>query len=81
MNLLIYIYNHESILFRITIGSLPQKKGKSKLPLFCGNGERVNPIYAAGANIMTPPFIFGLKGQMCLLAACNLLRYYETVGR
>ena len=28
-----------------TIGWLPQKKGKSKLPLFCGNGERVNFIY------------------------------------
>ena len=22
-----------------------QKKGKGKLPLFCGNGERVIPIY------------------------------------
>ena len=22
------------------------KKGKGKLQLFCGNGERVNPIYA-----------------------------------
>ena len=27
------------------IWSLPPKKGKGKLPLFCGNGERVNPIY------------------------------------
>ena len=23
-----------------------KKKGRGKLPLFCGNGERVNPIYA-----------------------------------
>ena len=29
------------------------KKGKGKLPLFCGNGERVNPIYAVG--VRTPP--------------------------
>ena len=27
---------------------MPPKKGKGKLPLFCGNGERVNPIYAGG---------------------------------
>ena len=26
---------------------LPPKKGKGKLPLFRGNGERVNPIYDA----------------------------------
>ena len=25
---------------------LPPKKGKGKLPLFCGNGEQVIPIYA-----------------------------------
>ena len=24
---------------------IPPKKGKGQLPIFCGNGERVNPIY------------------------------------
>ena len=28
------------------MGKLPPKKGKGKLPLFCGNGERVIPFYA-----------------------------------
>ena len=40
------------------IGWLPQKKGKGKLPLFCGNGEGVIPIYAswmASLNL-DPPF-------------------------
>ena len=45
MNQLIYINNHEWNLFRRTIGQLPQKKGKGKLPLFCGNVERLIPIY------------------------------------
>ena len=49
MNQLIYIYNHEWILFRRTIGQLPQKKGKVKLPLYRGNVERVIPIYAPEA--------------------------------
>ena len=30
------------------IGLLPPKKGKGKLPLFCGNGEWVITIYAVG---------------------------------
>ena len=33
------------------IGKLTAKKGKDKLPLFFGNGERVIPIY--GINVMT----------------------------
>ena len=28
------------------MGRYHQKKGKGKLPIFCGNGERVNPVYA-----------------------------------
>ena len=32
-----------------TCSTLPQKKGKGKLPLFCGNVEQVNPIYALEA--------------------------------
>ena len=34
-------------IFRRIIGLLPPKKGKGKLPLFHGNGERVIPIYGA----------------------------------
>ena len=30
------------------IGHLTQKKGTSKLPLFCGNVERLIPIYGKG---------------------------------
>ena len=31
--------NHEQILSIRTIGKLPQKRGKGKLQLFCGNGN------------------------------------------
>jgi hypothetical protein len=40
-----------------------------------------DPGAAAGAMIPTPPFVFGAKSQMRLLAACDLVRYYGTVGR
>jgi len=40
-----------------------------------------DPNAAAGATIPTPPFILGAKSQMRLIAACDLMRYYETVGR
>ena len=33
--------------FRRKIGSLPQKKGKGKLPIFHGNGEQVILIYVS----------------------------------
>ena len=33
------------MLFMKKIGQLPPKKGKGKLPLLCGNGERVISIY------------------------------------
>ena len=39
------------------------------------------PGAAAGAAIRTPPFVFGAKSQKRLIVACELLRYYETVGR
>jgi hypothetical protein len=35
----------------------------------------------AGATIPTPPFIFGAKSQQRLLAACDIVRYYELTGR
>jgi hypothetical protein len=34
-----------------------------------------------GATIPTPPFIFGAKSQKRLLAACDIVRYYEETGR
>ena len=40
-----------------------------------------NPNAAPGATIPTPPFVFGAKSQKRLLVACNLVRYYDTVGR
>ena len=40
-----------------------------------------NPGAAEGATIPTPPFVFGAKSQKRLLVACNLVRYYNTVGR
>ena len=41
-----------------------------------------NPAAAAqGATVPTPPFVFGAKSQKRLLVACDLVRYYDTVGR
>ena len=36
---------------------------------------------AVGATIPTPPFVFGAKSHQRLLAACEIVRYYETTGR
>jgi hypothetical protein len=46
-----------------------------------GRVPNPDPGAAAGAMIPTPPFVFGAKSQMRLLAACDLVRYYGTVGR
>ena len=40
-----------------------------------------NPGAAEGATIPTPPFIFDAKSQKRLLVACDLVRYYDAVGR
>ena len=40
-----------------------------------------NPGAAPGATIPTPPFTFGAKSQHRLGVACELVRFYETVGR
>jgi hypothetical protein len=39
------------------------------------------PGAAAGSTIPTPPFVFGAKSQKRLLAACDIVRYYEETGR
>ena len=41
----------------------------------------LNPAAAAGAMIPTPAFVFGAKSQKHLGVACNLVRYYDTMGR
>ena len=40
-----------------------------------------NPNAAEGASIPTPAFTYGAKSQKRLAVACNLIRYYQTVGR
>ena len=39
------------------------------------------PNAAPSGTIPTPPFVFGAKSQKQLLAACDIVRYYETAGR
>ena len=39
-----------------------------------------NPNAEDGATIPTPPFTFGAKSQKRLTVACDLVRYYITVG-
>ena len=40
-----------------------------------------NPNAAEGATVPTPSFIYGAKSQKRLAVACNLIRYYQTVGK
>ena len=40
-----------------------------------------NPAAAAGATIPTPPFGFGAKSQHRLTVACELVWYYNIIGR
>ena len=40
-----------------------------------------NPNAVPGATIPTPPFTFGAKSQKRLAVACDLVRFYVTVGR
>ena len=40
-----------------------------------------NPNAAPGATIPMPAFTFGAKSQKRLTVACDLVRYYQTVGR
>ena len=47
-------------------------------------GDRIaNPDPGAppGSTIPRPPYMFGAKSQQRLLVACELVRYYETVGQ
>jgi hypothetical protein len=40
-----------------------------------------SPGAGAGATIPTPAFVFGAKSQMRIEVACNLIRFYDTIGR
>ena len=47
-------------------------------------GDRIpnpDPNAAPGATIPRPPYTFGAKSHKRLLSACDIVRYYETVGR
>ena len=47
----------------------------------CGWIADPNPAAAVGATIPTPAFANGAKSQKQLGVACDLVRYYDTVGR
>jgi hypothetical protein len=40
-----------------------------------------DPAAEAGATIARPPFIFGARSKMRVLAACDLMSFYETINR
>ena len=40
-----------------------------------------DPNAVEGATIPTPAFMFGAKSQKRFAVACDLIRYYQTVGR
>jgi hypothetical protein len=46
-----------------------------------GRIPNLDPNAARGATIATPPFVFGAKSQKRLLAASEIVKYYNTVGR
>ena len=46
-----------------------------------GRAPNTDPNAPAGATMPTPPFVFGAKSQKCLLAACEIACYCDTVDR
>ena len=40
-----------------------------------------NPAAQPGSTIPTPPFVFGAKSKRRIAVACDLVKYYRTVGR
>ena len=44
-------------------------------------GGRIPDPNNDGATIPTPPFVFGAKSQQRLNVACNLVRFYNMIGR
>ena len=46
-----------------------------------GRVPDTTPGAAVGATVPASPFVFGAKSQIRLAAACDLVRYYQMVGR
>ena len=46
-----------------------------------GRVPNPDPGAPAGSTIARPPFVFGAKSQKRLLEACDIIRFYETIGR
>ena len=46
-----------------------------------GQASGTNPGVISGVTIQTILLAFGVKSQICVLAACDLVRYYEAVGQ
>ena len=46
-----------------------------------GRIANTDPKAPPGATIPQPPFVFGAKSQKGLLAACDMVRYYEMIAR
>ena len=46
-----------------------------------GRIEDPEPNAKAGSTIPTPPFLFGEKSQMRLCVACDIVRFYDAIGR
>ena len=46
-----------------------------------GGQVPIDPADPAAGMVNTPPFVFGAKSQKRLSVACNLVRFYETIGR
>ena len=45
-----------------------------------GRTQDPDPNTTSGATIPTPPFMLGAKSQMHIIAACDIMRHYETIG-
>ena len=48
---------------------------------YTGRTPVPGPVAAAGATILTPPFVFGVKSQQRLINAAKHIRYHDTIGR
>ena len=46
-----------------------------------GRVPNPDPGAAPGSTIPRPPFVFGAKSHRRLMAACDLVRFYDTIGR
>ena len=61
------------------MGNYHQKKGKGKLPIFCGNRERVIPVYGRGTG--TPTLEENLDQQLAGICNEPLLQVFLDVRK